>query len=358
MPIKSSGQLYFSEIVAEFADTTPHYLSEFYRGGGKVPTNNTNVPASGAIYFSNFYNAVNKPTLSVVYSTNTQQATVNPTSLPGYIAGLTDITITVNSGVYVWSDSTSVPALTINGGLSSGDTIRLINNGFIMGKGGKGGGHGQFRNSALASTPGGPALSIGLNLEIINNSYIGGGGGGGGTTSGPGGGGGAGGGAGGQGLRWATQQEVLLAGGNGGTVGNAGSAGVGTGTGFGGVSGGGGGGAGGGSGSNFFAYYYLGGGGGGGGGRIFPGVGGAGGAKSTYGAPGNSGGSAGNPGTTAPRNAYFLAGGGGGWGASGGAGTNGSVQNSPAGSSGGRAIQLNGFTATRSGSGTTYGAVS
>jgi hypothetical protein len=355
MAIKSSGQLSFTEIVAEFSDTAPHSMSEFYRGGVKVPTNNTNVPTSGAISFSNFYNAVNRPTLSVVYSTDTQQATVNPTSLPGYVAGLSDITITVNSGIYVWSDSTSIPALTINGGLSSGDTIKLINNGFIMGKGGNGGNGPSFGSD---STSGGPAISIGLNLNIINNSYIGGGGGGGGTTLGPGGGGGAGGGAGGQGLRYASFPEVPLAGGAGGTIGNAGGAGVGTGTGYGGVGGGGGGGAGGGSGSSFFNYYYVGGGGGGGGGRIFPGVGGAAGLKSQYGSPGNEGGSAGNPGTTAPRNAYFLAGGGGGWGASGGAGTDGSVNNNPAGSPGGRAIQLNGFTATRSGSGITYGAIS
>jgi hypothetical protein len=355
MPIKSSGQLSFTEIVAEFADTAPHSMSEFYRGGVKVPTVNTNIPISGAISFSNFYSAVNKPTLSVVYSTNTQQATVNPTSLPGYIAGLTDITITVNSGVYVWSDSTSIPALTINGGLSAGDTIRLINNGFIMGKGGNGG---NGAGPVSGSTSGGPAISIGLNLQIINNSYIGGGGGGGSTTIGPGGGGGAGGGNGGRGQIYASWPEAPLAGGLGGTVGNAGSAGTGR-EGFNvTVSGGGGGGAGGGSGSNIFDFYFIGGGGGGGGGRIFPGVGGGAGAASTYGSPGNSGGSAGNPGTTAPRNAYFLAGGGGGWGASGGAGTDGSVNNSPGGSPGGRAIQLNGFTATRSGSGTTYGAVS
>jgi hypothetical protein len=33
MAIKSSGQLSFTEIVAEFSDTAPHSMSEFYRGG-------------------------------------------------------------------------------------------------------------------------------------------------------------------------------------------------------------------------------------------------------------------------------------------------------------------------------------
>jgi hypothetical protein len=57
MPIKSSGQLSFTEIVAEFADTAPHSMSEFYSGGGIVGTNNLNIPSSGPISFSNFYEA-------------------------------------------------------------------------------------------------------------------------------------------------------------------------------------------------------------------------------------------------------------------------------------------------------------
>lgn len=57
MAIKSSGQLSFTEIVAEFPDTTPHSMSEFYRGAGKVGDNNLNIPTSGTISFSNFYGA-------------------------------------------------------------------------------------------------------------------------------------------------------------------------------------------------------------------------------------------------------------------------------------------------------------
>ena len=49
MAIKSSGSLSITEIVDEFGGSTPHSLSEYYRNGGAVPANNTNVPTSGTI---------------------------------------------------------------------------------------------------------------------------------------------------------------------------------------------------------------------------------------------------------------------------------------------------------------------
>ena len=41
-------------ISSEFADSSPHAMSEFYRGGAKVPSSpvNAGVPASGAISLS------------------------------------------------------------------------------------------------------------------------------------------------------------------------------------------------------------------------------------------------------------------------------------------------------------------
>lgn len=55
MTIKSSGSLSFSEIEAEFGNGAG--LSDFYRGGAHVTTNNTNIPTIGAIKFSDFYGA-------------------------------------------------------------------------------------------------------------------------------------------------------------------------------------------------------------------------------------------------------------------------------------------------------------
>jgi hypothetical protein len=337
MAIKSSGQLSFTEIVAEFADTAPHSMSEFYRGGVKVPTNNTNVPTSGAISFSNFYNAVNRIVLNYIFSTNTADATVNINSLPGYVAGITDVIITVNSGVYVWAsfgvngdDNTNTnnavnitnPALTISGS-TSGDTVHLINNGFIIGKGGDG--FPFIAGPTLDNVPaqyGGTALNVLTNMSITNNSYIAGGGGAGAGI----GGGGAGGGKGGQSPLAPSNRA---AGGLPGEVGaNGFSPGV---NGVGGGAGGSGGG--GGDYSNGSA---------GGGGRILPGVGGVGG--------GGAGGSGNNPG--GPSSVSNSGAGGGGWGAAGGNSVYGKV-----GGAGGRSVALNGRTVTFLVTGTRWGAI-
>ena len=266
-----------------------------------------------------------RASISQTYSTNTTQTTLNVSTLAGYRAGSTDVTITVNSGVYVYSTDTATPALTITGA-ATGDTILLVNNGFILGMGGAGA-------SSSAGSDGGPAINLGYNISLTNNSYIAGGGGGGGRRF-SGGGGGAGGGAGGSG-----------SGGGDGTGGSVGSAG-----GAGGGPGGGGGGAGGGGGG-FIPPFAMGPnspairGAGGGGGRILPGTGGAG---ANVDQPGGGGGSANNAGSGAS-----ASGGGGGWGAAGGTATSGG-----AGGAGGKAISLNGYTVTYVATGTIYGAVS
>lgn len=61
----------------------------------------------------------------------------------GYVAGRSDITLTVNAGVTVRSTSTSVAALTI-GGTKAGDTVNFVNNGTILGQGGTGGKGGEY----------------------------------------------------------------------------------------------------------------------------------------------------------------------------------------------------------------------
>lgn len=298
-------------------------MSQLYRGGGIITTNNTSVPTSGAISISNFYGATNRVPISYTFSANTANASLNVTTISGYTAGASDITITVNAGVYLYSTSTATPGLTLTGG-TAGDTITLVNQGYIMGQGGNGG------NSVSSGAAGGPALSLSFNTTINNTyatAYIGGGGGGGGGSF-SGGGGGAGGGTGGTGER---------AGGGGGGLGGSGGNGGGASStgGIGGGAGGGGGSWGGPKGLD---------GGGGGGGRIFPGVGGGG---------GGAGGSANNAGGagTIPESS----GGGGGWGASGGGTGYGG-----GGGAGGKAVALNGRTVTWVSGNTTrvYGAVS
>lgn len=60
MAIKSSGSLGLeADIVNEFGGARPHSLSEYYKGGALVTVSslNANIPTSGPISFSNFYNS-------------------------------------------------------------------------------------------------------------------------------------------------------------------------------------------------------------------------------------------------------------------------------------------------------------
>lgn len=369
MALNSSGPI-------SLAGTTAGQSIELENGGNgttQISLNDAAVRtlagvASGAITMpTDFYGKSNRVALTYTFSANTANASLNVTSISGYSAGKSDITITVNAGVYVYSTSTGNAGLTLTGG-TSGDTVTLVNNGYIMGMGG-GVGYNYTNWNGFA---GGNAISLGFNTTINNtnaSAYIGGGGGGGGGSDGTynncGGGGGAGGGQGGGVPAWPNK------GGAGGSPGNAGSNGTN-------------------SGNDGIPP-------GGGGGRIFPGTGGA----QSYVGPGpvysdqcsGFGGGAGGGGACGQaytKSGWYVvgAGGGGGWGASGGnsrygkpspdssgvvhggAGGSGNAAGSNAsgtanagtgsGGAGGKAVALNGNTVTWTSGNTTrvYGAIS
>jgi hypothetical protein len=314
------------------------------------------VPSGQIVMPTDFYGKSNRVSLVFAFSTSTANAALNVSSLVGYVAGSSDITITVNSSVYLYATSTANAGLTLSGG-TTGDTITLVNNGFIMGQGGTGG----RGVTPVQPTAGGPALSLGFNTTVNNtnaSAYIGGGGGGGGGVSGGtvgyGGGGGAGGGAGGA--------SNFTSGGTGGAIGASGT--------NGGATGG--------------ANYAF---GGGGGGRIFPSTtiagptrsgtpaaaggnggsgGGSGGVRFSGIGGSGTGGSGGGPatvggnGSASTGGSSVATGGGGGWGATGGNSVTFAAgltrQN---GAAGGRAVNLNGSTITWVSGDTTrvYGAV-
>lgn len=211
--------------------------------------------------------------------------------------GSEKVVVTIDSGVYIWSDDTSVGGLTIPSSMNG--KVTITNNGYIIGRGGNGGGY-----------DGGPALvnnATGVTLINASGAYIAGGGGGGAGR----GGGGAGGGDGASGFR---QSVGTLNGGSGGAVGQSGTAAqTAYSGGNGGAGQGGGTGGGGGGGTTYYDPAY---GGGGGGGRILTGTGGAGGSGDPLGPVyGGSGGSANNTGSSGSNGGGS---GGGGWGAAGG----------------------------------------
>jgi len=303
--------------------------------------------ATGAISLSNGYGKSSSYNLTI--SANTLKYNLRTALIAaGYSGtGTFKTTITINSGVYVWSDTTATAAF--DTGVLSGGTITIINNGYIIGMGGNG-----AIVDANNGGAGGPAMNIQHSVTMTNNSYVAGGGGGGGSVAdgigrGGGGGGGAGGGFGGH---WLLTTVAV-----GGAPGLAGSNGPGNGA-------------------------------GGGGGRILPGVGGA----STYTSdlggtlPGNGGGAGGGGGCYAGtsvqlnggtggaggsadavgNNGYDSGfrssggggGGGGGWGASGGTAKNYPLWFPAPPGAGGKCVNLNGYTVTWSATGTRYGVIS
>jgi hypothetical protein len=341
MTIQSSGPISFSSINTEMG-----LASNTSRSIGDSVTRGLAGVASGPISISNLYGKSNRVAYNYVVSSNRDTLLMHSGNVPGYVAGKTDLTITINSGVYLYAVITSQAGLIIDG-FTAGDTVTLVNNGYILGMGGKGGG---TINGTTTGNNGGNALSIGFPISIINNSYIAGGGGGGGGSGGCTGGGGAGGGAGGDTAGVFSNPPVI--GGAGGGPGAVGSNGTLTGSGqpnasIGGGSGGGGG-----------ASAYTGTSMGAGGGRILPGSGGAGAYFSGYGT-GGAGGSAGGAGGNGALGGSSTSGGGGGggWGATGGI-ANVFNQASKPGGTGGKAIHLNGNSVTWLTTGTVYGAVS
>jgi hypothetical protein len=304
--------------------------------------------ASGAINMNTGHGKANEFTFSI--TSNQTNLNLRSAALSAGWGGTSKVTATINGGVYVYTTSTGTAGLIIDGSWPGG--VTLVNNGYIQGKGGGGGGS-QPNGTSGPGSAGGPAISLGVSCTITNNSYIGGGGGGGcsnaGTLYTSGGGGGAGGGNGGS---ITAQTGGPAAGGTGAYAGGTGGNGAQT--------------------YNVYAKvtWYLGAGGGGGG--IMPGTGGAtrvsaspqnnggggggaggGGGWADGGGAGTAGGSGGNAAGSVDGGAGAA--GGGGWGASGGSNTSG---NGGSGGAGGKAIALNGYSATRNGGGTTWGTIS
>jgi alpha-tubulin suppressor-like RCC1 family protein len=117
-------------------------------------------------------------TVNISISANTSQ--VNLMTLAGDPSLPANYIFTIETGVIVYSTSTAVAAIT-TGAFPALSTLKIVNNGSIIGKGGNGG-NGRDENTGIDNgDPGGPALSLGYPVSIDNtNGFIFGGGGGGG----------------------------------------------------------------------------------------------------------------------------------------------------------------------------------
>lgn len=246
MSLPSSGPISLSNLATEFGGTPPHSLSEYYRGGIYVPNSPQNypIPTNGPMSMNMFYGSTNRIFINILLSSNAQN--IDLINLVGstYSAGISDIVVTIDSGIVIGSSSTSTYAMYVRN-FTSGDSITMnINGGYIVGKGGVGGNGGYYtgNNPGTDGQNGGNSLLVEFPITITNNGIIGGGGGGAGggasyyggnpdlytAASGSGGGGGAGsvvgvGGTGGPGGRYAGPSDDGSSGGltDGGTGGHA-----------------------------------------------------------------------------------------------------------------------------------------
>jgi hypothetical protein len=186
------------------------------------------------ISMQNLQNKSNRVTASATISANTSNYTLNTAKAPGYSSGKTDMTLTINSGIFVSSGSTGTAAFIVDTSWAAGDTVTVVNNGTIIGRGGNGG-NGVNGGNGGSGGGGGLGLLVQRALTLNNLNRISGGGGGGGagkgsvaapaSASGSGGGGGIGGSSGGTSGGFTGAQQIAPSPGSGGTLTSAGSGG-------------------------------------------------------------------------------------------------------------------------------------
>ena len=188
--------------------------------------------------------------INLVIASNTSNYDLLETlnTLGTYYPGYSDITLTVNPGVTVTSTTVGQAAISASG-LITGDSLIIVNNGTIAGRGGDGGAAGQYvytnvpvynskgqpvfqdskgriqavntivtASPGFPGAPGGPALALSYATTLTNNGTIAGGGGGGGGGGGPTGGQGGG----GAGLGVGANNGTATTGGAGAGLGGAG----------------------------------------------------------------------------------------------------------------------------------------
>lgn len=119
--------------------------------------------------------------LFISADTNNYDVKTNATAA-GYVAGKSQINLTINSGVVVGSASAANPAINITG-FTTGDVVLVNNNGRIQGAGGTGGSS-PANAAGNAGGAGGTAVAVSYTSIINNYGIISGGGGGGGGADG------------------------------------------------------------------------------------------------------------------------------------------------------------------------------
>ena len=164
MAVPSSGALDLKDLQDEFGGSNPISISEYYRGGSLVPTNNTDVPTSGTIALSDFYGAVNEIGVTASAAASANLKTLFDNASAGSWASAVPKKYTINNG-------TTMGILTAPA--SMGGTLAINNSGNIRGEGGNSSGEAGGTAMTVQST--------GITINMLSGSTLSGGAGAGGV---------------------------------------------------------------------------------------------------------------------------------------------------------------------------------
>ena len=121
MTLQSSGAISLSNIAGEFGGSTPHSLSEYYRGGGLVQSHSgtAGIPSSGTISFNQFYGKTatapvdnNVSFTCVFFTTGSGKMVFNNY---GANSSMSDGSVVTNNGTSLTITTIDISSLGING---------------------------------------------------------------------------------------------------------------------------------------------------------------------------------------------------------------------------------------------------
>ena len=146
MTLQSSGAISLSNIAGEFGGSTPHSLSEYYRGGGLVQSHSgtSGIPSPGTISFSQFYGKTATAPIDNNISFTVQFFTTGSGKMVfnnyGANGSMSDGSVVTNNGTALTVSTVDISSIGVTGivvdfggGSNSGSGYYAYNTGAIRG---------------------------------------------------------------------------------------------------------------------------------------------------------------------------------------------------------------------------------